>query len=55
MLQPRKIQNFDSKISDGVDQAAYLTLKQKSIANLNIPQTISRGMDELQTHTNPTF
>jgi len=54
-LQSRQIQNFDSKISDGVNHAASLTLKQKSLAELNMPQTIPRGMDELQTHTNPTF
>jgi len=34
---------------------ASLTLKQKSVVGLNMPQTIHRGMDKLQTHANPTF
>jgi len=53
--QSRKSTNGDSKIADEVSQIASHSLKQKSIVGYNMPQTISRGMDELQTHTNLTF
>ena len=53
--QSHKIQNLGSKVSDGVNQIASNVLKQKSVAGFIIPQTIPRGMDELQTHTNPAF
>jgi len=55
LLQSRQIQIFESKISNGVKQAMSLALEQKSVAGLNMLQTIPHGMDELQTHTNPTF
>ena len=42
-----KIQNLGSKVSDGVNQVALNILKQKSVASFIMPQTISRGMDEL--------
>jgi len=47
--------NGNSKIADGVAQIALDALKQKSVISFKMPQTISRGMDELQTHTNPPF
>ena len=53
--QSHKIQNLSSKVSDGVNQIASNALKQKSVAGFIMPQTIPRGMDELQTHTNPAF
>ena len=51
----RKFPNGDSKITYGVTQIALDALKQKSVVGFNMPQTISHGMDELQTHTNPAF
>jgi len=53
--QSCKKTNGDSKIADGVSQIASHPLKQKSVAGSNMPQTIPRRMDELQTHTNTTF
>jgi len=50
-----KIQNFNSKVSHGVDPSATQALKQKSIVVFNIPQIIPRGIEELQAHINPTF
>jgi len=51
----RKVATGDSKIANGVTQIAFDALKQKSVASFNMPQTIPRGMDELQIHTNPAF
>jgi len=51
----RKFPNGGSKIADAVTQIASEALKQKFIASFNMPQTIPRGIDELQTHTNPAF
>ena len=51
----RNAPNGNSKIVDGVTQIASDALKQKSVVGFNMPQTIPRGMDELQTHTNPAF
>jgi len=50
-----KSRKGNSKIADTVTQIASDALKQKSVAGFNMPQTIPRGMDELQTHTNPSF
>jgi len=50
-----KIQNFTSKVSNGVEQAIAYVVKQRSIAIFNLPQIMPRGMDEIQTHTNPAF
>ena len=44
-----------SSTDDGVTQIALDALKQRSVTGFNMPQTIPRGMDELQTHTNPAF
>ena len=40
---------------DGVNQITSHTLKQKSITGFNMSQTISCGIDELQTYANLTF
>jgi len=51
----RNALNGNSKIANGVTQIASDALKQKSVVGFNMPQMIPHGMDELQTHTNPTF
>ena len=53
--QSHKIQNLGSKVSNGVNQIASNVLKKKSVVGFIMLQTISRGMDEFQTHTNNTF
>jgi len=53
--QSHKIQNLGFMVSDGVNQIASNILEQKSITGFIMPKTIPRGIDELQTHTNPAF
>ena len=51
----RKVQNGDSKITDGATQIAPDALKQISIIGFNMPRTFPSRMDELPTHTSLAF
>jgi len=53
--QSCKSTNGNFEISDEVSQIASYPSKQKSVVGFNMLQTMPRGMDELQTHTNTTF
>ena len=53
--QSHKIPSLDSNLPKTVNKITSHPLKQRSVADFKIHQTISQGMDDLQNQANPNF